>query len=122
MPIKLNDLQARTGDVDVYRMINGPKELWGKLNVTFLLNPQYTLEDDAQRSLDLQSDDPEVVAEANAQHAVRAIVDWDLLGDDDKKIPVEADHIRTMVPTNVLTDIITAIGKARSKVGPTKKR
>jgi hypothetical protein len=122
MPISLSDLKNRTSSVDVYKKLGASRDLWGKLNVEYYLNPDVNLEDDAQRTAALNSQDQQLIAKVNSEHAVAIIASWDLLDEEGHTIDLDAETIRTQVPWNILTDCLTAIGKERASAAPSKKR
>jgi hypothetical protein len=122
MPISLKDLKKRTGTVDVYRKLGASRDLWDKLHVEYYLNPDLNMEDDARRTAALNGGDTELIGKVNSEYAVAIIASWDLLDEEGETIALDAETVRTQVPSNILTDCLTAIGKERASVSPSKKR
>jgi hypothetical protein len=122
MPISLADLKKRTATVDVYRVLNGPKELYGKLNVEYWLNPDYSLNDDAERDAELKTGDTDIIAHANARQFLKIVVGWDLLDEKGEVYELDESMLVSELPTEILTTIMDAIAKDRKSLSPTKKR
>jgi len=80
------------------------------------------MEDDARRTAALNGQDQELIVKVNTEYAVAIIAAWDLLDDDGQPIELEAETVRTQVPSNILTDCLMAIGKERASSAPSKKR
>jgi hypothetical protein len=124
MPISLSDLRRRTATVDVYRTLNRPgdRELWGKLNVEYLLNPDYSLMDDAAYNLVEKGGDPEQLAQEAAKKFVAVVVKTDIEDEDGQPLAIDADTVSRELPVNIITDILNACAKDRNSLTPTKKR
>jgi hypothetical protein len=122
MPISLADLKKRTGRVDVYRALSGPRELWGKLNVEYLLNPDFTIADDLAKQERLLTGGMEAQGQDLADQAALMCVSWDLEDEEGNRVPIDSESIRDIVPLNILTDILNACAKDRTNLSPTKKR
>jgi hypothetical protein len=122
MPISLKDLTNRTRTVDVYRSLGASKDLWGKLNAEYFLSPDWNLEKDAEKQAAINSQDIDAIGKANAEFMAAILASWDLLDEDNQPIELDPESIRTQVPASILTDVLTAIGKDRGSVAPSKKR
>ncbi len=121
MPISLNQLQEEVATVDVFKTQNQPRDLWGKLMVTYYLYPDISTDEAAERDQIIKEGDPERVAAVNSQTYEKIIVKWDLLDEEDQPIPIDGPSIRSQVPQHVMDMIMYAIGKDRQKVGARKK-
>jgi len=108
--------------VDVYRSLGASKDLWGKLNAEYFLSPDWNLEKDAEKQAAINSQDIDAIGKANAEFMAAILASWDLLDEDNQPIELDPESIRTQVPASILTDVLTAIGKDRGSVAPSKKR
>ena len=103
MPITLDSLREKTGEAKLFD---------GALNITYRIYPKQTLKDDVARSQATASG-PQAEAEYNARLLCNLIVKWDLIGEDGNVVPLTPDAIMETIPTNLLTEILNAIGEDR---------
>lgn len=83
------------------------------LHVWYYLVPQTTLDDELAEDRVMGGDDLDAKTGYQAGKLSKMVAEWDLLGDDGKPIPLEADAIRAQVPLPLLYDILDAIKRDR---------
>jgi hypothetical protein len=59
---------------------------------------------------------------ANAEAVAVMVAEWDLLGEDDKPIALEAEMLMTEVPPRVLSDFLVGLGSQQSPPEPSSSR
>lgn len=113
MPISLSELRSKTKKGSLYG---------GKLNFEYRLHGEGL--DRLAEQLDAADDeDKGVMLSANLDVFCGTLVSWDLIGDDDRPVPLTPDAIRAaQVPWDVITDIMTHVGENRNPQSRGRKR
>jgi hypothetical protein len=111
LPISLAQALAREATCDVFKEAPRTGFKAGDLTVTYFVLPDYNPEDE-KRLAGLAAGDVEGVAQEFYTTVCKVVKSWDLLGADGQPIQITPEAmIAERVPTELLQDILVAVGK-----------
>lgn len=111
MPLTLKQLRAKSTSVEV--------EVLGETVHLGFAPGRYTSDVDERMADFFDSVDPDATRLTADQNAVlldfllAILVDWDVLDDDGKPIPIDAENLR-LIPPMVRLEFVAALGKANA--------
>ncbi len=112
MPISLTEAKKRTASVDVYREVEHVGFKPGDLIVKYHVQSSNLLDDEARAQAIADREDPEELKRLYLALLVETIVEWDLsLEPGGKPIPITQEELARCLPSEMVMDIIQAIGR-----------